>query len=263
MCKIISIASCKGGVGKSTTVMNLGTALAMQGNKVLAVDNDAQASLTKFLIQERSPEVSLPDLIKAVMENATAEEIEILTEQSITKTKHIDLITSNIKMAGLEIGMAMITNRERVLEEILQCVRGNYDFILIDNAPSLGIFVVNALTASDSVIIPVETHYAALEGFDLIIDSIKMVKRKLNPKLEIEGVIMTKHQEITTMCKTIRELIKSECGGNIRLFDTPVPYSIKVAESPAFGTSIFEHDKKNSAGKVYEKIAWEVAENGK
>jgi len=260
-CKTISIASCKGGISKTTSAINLGTALAMQGWKVLLVDNDSQANLTTYLDLKSSVKISLPNLIKAVMENISADELYTLVNGSILKTKYLDVIPSHINMSGLEMGIAMATSREYIMTAILENVKNNYDFILIDNLPSLGIFAVNALVASDSVLIPVETHYGSLEGFDQIICTINMVKQRLNPKLSIEGVIMTKHQERTTFCRSIHRQIKAECGEAVKLFEPPIPYSIKVAETSALGISIFEHDPKGSAAIVYDTIAREVAAN--
>jgi len=263
MNKTISIASCKGGIGKSTSVVNIGTALAMQGQKVLVIDNDSQHNLSAYLNIESNAEFTLPALMKMVMENSADDELEIkltdAVQKSIIKTKHLSVLPSHISMAGLEMGIAMATRREYILSKILDCVKDEYSFILLDCLPSLGIFALNALTASDSVIIPVETHFGALEGFDQILTTIKMVKRNLNPKLEIEGVIMTKHQERTNFCRSVRDMIREECGEDIKLFEPPVPYSIKVAETSALGVSIFEHDPRNPAAAAYEAIAKEVA----
>jgi chromosome partitioning protein len=167
-------------------------------------------------------------------------------------------------MSGLEMGIAMAPSREHILSRILTCIRSEFDFILVDCLPSLGIFAVNALTASDSVLIPAITHFGAFEGFNQILGTVRMVRRHLNPNLAIEGVIMTKHQERTNFCRSIRELLREECGEeSIRLFEPPVPYSIKVAESSALGVSIFEHDPQNLAASAYETIASEVACSGK
>jgi len=245
-------------VGKSTSVVNIGTALALQDKKVLVVDVDSQHNLTTYLAVKSIAQFTLPALIKIAMDDELDVKLTEITHQSISKTKYLSVLPSHINMAGLEMGIAMATRREYILSEILDCVKDEYDFILLDCLPSLGIFAVNALTASDSVIIPVETHFGALEGFDQILSTIKMVRRHLNPGLEIEGVMMTKHQERTNFCRSVREMIQKECGENIRLFEQPIPYSIKVAETSALGVSIFEHDPRNPAAAAYEAIAKKV-----
>ena len=261
MSKIISIASCKGGIGKTTSTINLGTALAMQGKHILLVDNDAQSSLTSFLNLKSQVKIALPNLIKAIMDQTSSDELFDMVNESIIKTKYLDVIPSTIKMAGLELGMSMVTAREYILKNILKCIKDHYDIIFIDCLPSLGIFAVNALTASDTVIIPVETHYGGLEGFDQILHTINMVREQLNPNLSIEGIVMTKHQERTVLCRSVREMIKEDCGKNIRLFEPPIPFSIRVAEQSGLGISIFEHDPKNPAALAYETIAKEVGAN--
>ena len=261
MCKVISFINCKGGVGKSVGTINIGAALAMQGKKVVAVDCDPQNNLTTYLNIKPRVKITLPELMKMVMENADLPDDELAetVHESIIHTKYLDVLPSHISMAGLEMGIAMATRREYILSRILDSVKNGYDFLLLDCLPSLGIFALNALTASDSVIIPTETHYGALEGFDQVLATVKMVRRQLNPKLEIEGVMMTKHMERTNFCRSVREMLVEECGEEIKLFETPVPYSIKVAETSALGVSIFEHDPRNPAATAYDAIAREVA----
>jgi chromosome partitioning protein len=258
MSKIICIASCKGGIGKSTSVVNIGTALALQGKQVLVADIDSQHNLTTYLGVSSNAEFSLPALMKLVTEDAEDGALNAAVRQSIIQTKHLSVLPSHISLAGLEMGIAMATSREYILSRILACVKDEFDFILLDCLPSLGIFAINALTASAGVIIPVETHFGALEGFDQILGTVRMVQRRLNPRLEIDGVIMTKHQERTNFCRSVREMIEQECGERLKLLEPPVPYSIKVAETSALGVSIFEHDPKNPAAAAYAAIAEEV-----
>jgi len=238
----------------------------MQGQKVLVVDVDSQHNLSEYLNVKSIADFSLPALMKMVMENTQDDDFESkLTEsvhKSIVQTKYLSVLPSHISMAGLEMGIAMATRREYILSRIIDCMRDEFDFIFLDCLPSLGIFAINALTASDSVIIPVD-HYGALEGFDQIIATIKMVRRHLNPGLEIEGVMITKYQERTNFCRSIRKVLKEECGKEITLFEPPIPYSIKVAETSALGVSIFEHDPHNPAASAYEVIAKEVAVRAK
>ena len=260
MGKILSIFSCKGGVGKSTAAINIGTALALQGYKVLGVDVDSQHNLTTYLNVKSSADFSLPVLLRMVIEgNQVDEKLNEAVHDCIVRIKYFSVLPSHISMSGLEMGMAMATRREYVLSRILDCIKDEFSFILLDCLPSLGIFAINALTASDAVLIPVESHYGGLEGFSQVLSTIKMVRRHLNPKLELEGVIMTKHQERTNFCRSVREMIKEECGSDIRLFEPPIPYSIKVAETSALGVSIFEHDSHNPAAAAYEAISKEVA----
>jgi chromosome partitioning protein len=263
MGKIISLSSCKGGISKTTSTINIGVALAMLGHKVLVLDNDPQSSLTTYLGLKEKVNISLPNLMKAAMEGVSEDELSRIVSESILSTKHLDVIPSHIKMSGLEMGISMATNREYILSDILSCIKDKYDFILIDNLPALGIFTINALTASDSVIIPVETHFGALEGFDQILATIKMIKKRLNPALQIEGVLLAKHQERTRFCRSVRDIILEEYGEKLKIFQPPIPYSIKVAETSSLGVSIFEHDPKNPAAEAYMSIAKEVSENGR
>ena len=259
----ISIASCKGGITKTTSTINIGAALTMLGYRVLLVDNDAQSSLTTYLGLKEGVTTSLPNLIKAVMDDLPDDELTQLIEDGILSKGKLDIIPSHIKMSRLEMGISMATNREYILSDILQKVNKKYHFVLIDCLPALGIFTLNALIASDSVIIPVETHLGALEGFEQILDTIKMIKKRLNPGLQIEGVLLTKHQERTKFCRGIKQLIVDDYGDMLHIFNPPIPYSIKVAETSSLGISIFEHEPQNPAATAYMAVAKEVAAHEK
>ena len=258
MSKTISIASCKGGVGKSTSTINLGTALSVLGEKVLVVDNDPQSNLTTYLGLKSNIIHPIPTLIKAIMDNIADNKLKDMVKESIIKTPHLDVIPSHISMADLEIGIAMMTKKAYVLKRILDCIKDQYDYILIDTLPSLGIFAVNSLTASDSVIIPVETQIGGLEGFDQIIATINMVKRHFNEDLQIEGVIMTRYLTRTNLCKSIHKYLQEECDGKIKLFEPPIPQTVKIGESQDNCISIIEHAKSHVATQAYESIAREV-----
>jgi len=219
MSKTISISSCKGGISKSTSTINIGAALAMLGHKVLLVDNDPQSSLTAYLNLKEQVEISLPQLMKAATENIKEDQLHQMVRESVVHAEALDVIPSHISMSGLEMGLsAMPTGREYILSDILSHVKQEYDFVLIDCLPALGVFTINALTASDSVIVPVETHFGALEGFDQILNTIRMIRKRLNPNLQIEGVLLAKHQAHTKFCRNIKDLIWEDYGELLKIF---------------------------------------------
>ena len=261
MAKIISLISCKGGISKTTSTVNIGTVMAMHGKRVLMLDNDPQYGLTKYLQLQYDSTVTYPQLIKGVIERIPRAELQELIKSSIRTVNGFDIIPSDLTMCGLEMLISMATRREYILSDILSYIKDQYDFILLDCLPSLGIFAVNALTASDSVLIPVETHIAAFEGFDQILETMSMIREYLNPGLKIEGVIIAKHQENTGLGKEIRKMIQDEYGQNMKVFDTPIPLTIKVANAWARGTSVVELYPKHPASIAYQKIAQEVEVN--
>jgi len=262
MCKIISAVSIKGGVAKSTTCVNLGTALANAGKKVLLLDNDPQYNLTTAL-GVKPNQTKLPDLYMGVIKDLSdAELTDYINNSIVRKTENLNVIPSDLSMSSLEMILPTAMNREYVIKTILDKIKDSYDYCIIDCLPSLGLFSINALTASDSVIIPVEAHYLGTEGLRLILDTIKKVKRRLNPKLTIEGVVITKFQSRTNCCRQVSEYVKEVYGGDVRIYDEPVNYSIKVAESAAFGVSVIEYDPKGQPAAAYTALAAAIQEGG-
>ncbi len=261
MCKIISTISCKGGVGKTTSTVNIGAYIQMRGKKVCVVDLDAQHNATRHLgIQQEQLRQSptIYDILLAKINDCEDAELQSLIAQSIQKSTTVDVIPATPKLASLETLMASAIRREYILDSILKFLKGQYDFIFLDCRPGLDLVSLNALTAADSVLIPVEAHILSSDGLDQVVRIIRSTKKNLNPHLSIEGIIITKFQGRTTCCNSVKELVDQEFGDTIHIFSEPVRYAIAAAEAPAYGVSIHEYNPKNDVAQTYAKIAEEV-----
>ena len=240
-CKVIALTNQKGGVGKTTTAVNLGVGLVQQGKKVLLIDADAQANLTMALGYSRPDD--LPVTLSTIMQNIIDDKSFDASQGIIRHGEGVDLLPSNIELSGFEVRLINAMSRERVLKTYVNEVKKNYDYVVIDCMPSLGMITINALAAADSVVIPTQPHYLSAKGLELLLRSVSMVKRQINPKLRIDGILMTMVMPRTNISKEITATVKSAYGQKIKVFDTEIPHSIRAVEATAEGKSIFAYDK--------------------
>jgi chromosome partitioning protein len=261
MSKVIAVANQKGGVGKSTSVANLGIGLSNLGYKVLAIDLDSQGSLTASLGFTHPDK--LDTSIANMMTGIINEEPLDIHEGIIHHEEGIDLMPSNIELSGLEVSLVNVMGREMVLKEYVDRIRDDYDYILIDCMPSLGMLTINALACADSVLIPVQAAYLPVKGLEQLLMTINKVRRQINPSLQIEGILITMVDSRTGYARDICELIKDSYKNAIRVFDKTIPMSVRAAETSAEGISIFKHDPKGKVAEAYKELAREVADNGK
>lgn len=256
---VMAVVNQKGGTGKTTTCENLGVGLAMEGKKVLVVDTDPQASLTISLGYPMPDElpVTLSDLMGKVMLEKAVEPGEGILHHE----EGVDLVPANIELSGLEVSLVNTMSRETILRQYLDTVKQNYDFILLDCMPSLGMLTVNALAAADTVLIPVQAQYLPAKGLEQLLQTISKVRRQINPKLKIEGILLTMVDSRTNYAKDISNLIRENYGGKLKVYKTDIPRSVRAEEISAEGTSIFKHDPKGKVADAYRVLTKEVLNN--
>ena len=261
MCKVISVVNQKGGVGKTTTTVNVGIGLAREGKKVLLIDADPQGSLTASLGYEEPDDLRIT-LATIMMDVINEEEIS-LEDGILHHQENVDLLPANIELSALEVTMGNVMSREMIMKEYIDAIRCRYDYILIDCMPSLGMMTINALVSSDSVLIPVQAAYLPVKGLQQLIKTILTVKKRLNRKLAIEGILLTMVDFRTNYARDIASRVHTTYGSQIEVFENVIPMSVKAAETSAEGKSIYMHCPKGKVAEAYMKLTQEVLNNEK
>ena len=253
MGRTIAVANQKGGVGKSTTAINLSACLAEQGKKVLTIDMDPQGNTTSGLgVDKNQAENTVYELI--------LDESELSDCIYSSVMENLSVIPSNINLSGAEIELIGFENKEYLLKSKLDMIKDNYDYIIIDCPPSLNLLTINAMTAADSVIVPIQCEYYALEGLSQLIHTIDLIKERLNPKLEIEGVVFTMYDARTNLSLQVVENVKGYLHQNI--YKTIIPRNVRLAEAPSHGLPINLYDSKSAGAEAYRELAQEVLHKG-
>ena len=256
---IIAVTNQKGGVGKSTTCENLGIGLAMEGKKVLLVDVDPQGSLTISMGWKQPDELNTT--LSTLMQKAMSDQPIQPGEGILHHTEGVDLIPANIELAGLEVALVNSMNREKMLKQVLDSAKREYDYILLDCMPSLGMLTINALAAADSTLIPMQAQYLSAKGLEQLLQTVQKVRRQINPKLKIEGILLTMTDNRTNYGKQIDNLIRQAYGKHLKVFDQTIPRSVRAAEISAAGKSIFAYDPKGKVAEAYKSLTKEVLAN--
>ena len=249
MGRIIAVANQKGGVGKTTTAINLSSCLAEKGKKVLAVDMDPQGNMTSGLgVDKNSVENTIYDLI--IGESS----IDEVLKKDIMK--NLDIIPAHIDLSAAEIELIDVEDKEYIVRNVIKDIKDNYDYIIIDCPPSLSMLTINAMTTATSVLVPIQCEYYALEGLSQLIHTVDLVRDRLNPELEIEGVVFTMYDARTNLSLQVVENVKDNLHQNI--YKTIIPRNIRLAEAPSYGVPINEYDPKSAGSESYMRLAEEV-----
>ena len=258
--QVIRVSNQKGGVGKTTTTANLGIGLARLGNKVLLIDSDPQGSLTVALGYPQPD--AIPYGLHTILNKIITDEPINIEEGIIHHEEGIDLMPTNIELASLEVSLVNAMTREQVMKQYTDQVKQDYDYVILDCMPSLGMLTVNALTAADSVLIPVQAQYLPVKGLEQLLNTIGKVRRQINPDLKIEGILMTMVDKRTNYAKDISALLHDHYGSKLRVFDVEIPQSVRASETSVEGVSIFSHDPSGKVSMAYQALVEEVQADG-
>lgn len=253
---VLACVNQKGGTGKTCTAENLAFGLVQEGKKVLLVDMDPQASLTISLGYPRPDD--LPITVSDMMKKVVQDEPIPLKEGILTHAEGVDLMPASIELSGMEVSLVNAMSRESVLKQYLEPLKGQYDFIVLDCMPSLGMLTVNALAAADQLVVPVQAQYLSAKGLEQLLQTVNKVKRQINPKLRIEGILLTMVDSRTNNAKEIAALIREAYGSRLKVFDVEIPRSVRAAEISAEGKSIYAHDPGGKVAEAYKALTKEV-----
>ena len=249
MGRVISVANQKGGVGKTTTTINLGASLAYEGKKVLLIDSDAQGNATSGLGISKG-EIT-EDIYDVLINDSKISDVLVSSSR-----ENMDVVPASIQLAGAEVELSNMDHRETRLKKAIEEIKDQYDYILIDCPPSLGHLTINAFTASDSVLIPVQCEYYALEGLSQLLNTIRLVQKHFNTDLKIEGVLLTMLDRRTNLGYEVVEEVKKYF--HEKVYDTIIPRNVRLSEAPSYGLSIIDYDKSSIGAQKYEELAKEV-----
>lgn len=256
MAKKMAVCNQKGGVGKTTTTINLGVGLAREGNRVLLIDTDPQGDLTTALGWHNQD--NMDNTLATLLEGVISDNDIDIEGVILTHSEGVDVIPANIDLSDTTFRMQTIMNREKVLQRLVEQIEDKYDYILLDCNPSLEVMTINALSAADSVIIPVQAHYLPTKGLDRLLKTVSKVTRFINPSLKVEGILMTLKDDRTNMSKETSMFVRNRYGSRFKVFETEIPVGTKTAESTAHATSILTYDPKGKVAEAYRNLTTEI-----